>query len=251
MMNTTWKSALAVVACTVAMAFTGPATAAMIGINLTGFRVTYVTAADRLNDTQSELGGNKDPNEAQLLTGSEFTVDNTLVAQFNQLEGDKTYADFLLTDIDPILELPASVVDPSITVASNGGSFGFEWFYDDGGTIRSLSLNLDRTAILLLRNASDANKPTLVISGSTSDWTQNELPGGISFTPGTPISFSYTTSNTMPFDVNPDGSFASLFASGGVMELSGQGTVGIPEPTAWLIMAGMGAAVAAYRWRLG
>jgi hypothetical protein len=251
-MITTWKKVVTLVACTVAVAFSGTVSAAMIGINLTGFRVTYVTSAGRLYDTQSEMGGSLNPAQAQLLTGSEFTVDNTLVAQFNQSMGENTYADLLLTNIAPDLVLPASVLNPSISEAVNGGTFGFEWFYDDNGTMRSLELVLDRTAVLLLRNPSDMNKPTLVISGSTSNWTQSNLPGGISFTPGTPISFSYTTTNTMPFDiVNPEGTFSSLFASGGVMELSGEGSVGVPEPAAWVLMLGMGSAVAALRYRLG
>jgi hypothetical protein len=165
--------------------------------------------------------------------------------------GENTYGDLLLTNITPELDLPTSVIAPSIVEAVNGGTFGFEWFYNDGGTMRSLSMELDRTTILLLRNPSDMNKPTLVISGSTTDWTQENLPAGISFIAGTPITFSYTTTNTMPFDVMPDGSFTSILASGGVMEISGEGTVGVPEPAAWLMIASMGAAMAAYRWRLG
>jgi hypothetical protein len=250
-MITTWKKTVTMVTCAVAVAFGGSASAAMIGVNLTGFRVNYVTSADRMNDMQSELGGSNNPAQAQLLTGSEFTVDNMLVAQFNQSMGENTYADLLLTNIAPTLELPTSVASPSISEASNGGTFGFEWFYNDGGTMRSLSLTLDRTAILLLRNPTDMNKPTLVVSGATTNWTQSNLPGGINFTPGTPISFSYTTTNTMPFDVS-DGEFVSLQASGGVMELSGEGTIGIvPEPAAWLLMIGMGSAMAAIRYRLG
>lgn len=251
-MITTWKRVVASAACALALAMSGPVSAAMIGINLTGFRVSYVTDADRLNDMTSEMGGNQNPDQAVLLTGAEFSVDNTLVAQLNQSMGGNTYADLLLTNITPKLDLPATVISPSIAEAVNGGTFGFEWFYNDGGTMRSLELVLDRTAILLLRNPTDGNKPTLVISGATTNWTQSELPGGISFTPGTPISFSYTTTNTMPFDVLGDGSFSSLLASGGVMEISGEGSVGVPEPAAaWMMMLGMGSAVAALRYRFG
>ncbi len=251
MMITTWKCALAAAICCAVVATGGPASAAMIGINLTGFRVQYTTSADRLNDMQSELGDNQNPAQAVLLNTAEFSVDDTLIEQYNQAAGNNTYADLLLTNIAPGLLLPTSVAAPSIVQANNNDAFGFEWFYNDGGTMRSLHLVLDQTTILLLANASNPQRPTMVISGSTTNWTQDNLPGGIQFTPGTPITFSYTTTNTMPFDVMPDNSFTSILASGGVMEISGEGSIGIPEPAAWMMIVGMGAAMAAYRWRLG
>src|SRR5690606_2262293 len=124
-MTTTWKRVVAAVACAAAVALTGPLSAAMIGINLTGFQVQYTPSAERLNDLKSEMGGANLPSQAVLLSGAEFSVDNTLVEQYNQSMGQNTYADLLLTDISPELLLPTSVAAPSIVQANNGNNFGF------------------------------------------------------------------------------------------------------------------------------
>src|SRR5690606_1097619 len=149
----------------IAVAMAGTTQAAMIGINLTGFQVQYVTGANRANDLQSEMGGNQNPAQAVSLSGAEFMVDDALIAQYSKMNGEYTYADMLLNNISPDLFLPASVANPSVAEASNGGGFGFEWFYDDGGTMRSLLLNIDRASLVLLRNPLNALKPTLVITG--------------------------------------------------------------------------------------
>ncbi len=238
-----WCGAIALVGANVAQA-------EMIGINLTGAQLQYTTTANRLNDLTDDDGGNKNPDEAVRLSGSEFTFDGNLVQQYSVSMGESTYLDLLVSDITPDLTLPANVLVPSVATGDTNGGFGLSWFYDDGGTVRSLDLVFEEVTVALFRNSGNANRPILVVTGSTTDWTQSALPAGLSFTPGSAISFSYTTSNTMPFDITGS-SFTTLLASGGVLELSGEGSV-IPEPAAAALLLGGMMGFAGYlrlRWK--
>lgn len=218
---------------------TVPAQAAMIDINLTGFRVDYSTDDDQLHDRMTELGGNLDPGEAVQLTGTEFMFNGALTAQYNVSDGELTYGDLLIQDIDPTLTLPTSILTPSVSTGDNNGSFGFDWFFDDGGTLRSLRLNFEEVAVALFYNGIHI-RPTLLITGSTTNWTQSNLPGNLAFDAGSEISFSYTTTNTMAFDVVGN-NFVDLLGSGGVMQISGEGRI-VPEPGTVVLASLVGAA---------
>ncbi len=209
----------------------------MIGINLTGAQLQYVTDANRLNDLTDDDGGNKNPAEAVRLTGSEFTFNGALVEQYSISMGQSTYLDLLVSDITPDLVLPATLIVPSVAMGDTNGGFGVSWFYDDAGTVRSLDLVFDEVTIALFRNSSNPNRPTLLVTGSTSNWSQSNLPAGLSFNPGSAVSFSYTTTNTMPFDI-AGSNFSTLLASGGVLEISGQGSI-VPEPAAVILLGSM------------
>jgi hypothetical protein len=222
------RTQLSLAACAIAALMTVLAQAEMIDINLTGFRVDYSTLNDTLRDRVDPSGGNFDPTEAVKLTGSEFNFDNALVAQLSESNGQDTYADLLVENITPTLTLPSPI---SAATGDNDNNFGFDWFYDDGGTLRFLSLDFEEVNVVLIDNG-QFGKPTLVVTGSTNSWTQStHLPGGLIFDPGSQISFSYTTSNTMAFDISGN-DFTDLLAAGGVMQLSGEGEreIVIPEP---------------------
>lgn len=248
-MITTMKRFTAAAALAMTIAMAGTTQAAMIGINLTGFQVQYVTDANRANDLKSEMIGNKNEDQAVKLSGTEFMVDDVLIAQYSAMGGQDTYADLRLDNVSPDLFLPANPLMPSVAQSDNNGSIGLEWFYDDGGVIRSLTLRLETTSLALLATG-NPSKPTFLITGMTTDFDQSHLPGGIQFTPGSPISFSYTTTNTMPFDVVGN-NFVALLASGGVMEISGEGSIGVPEPASVGLLLSLGGIAAFMRWRLG
>jgi hypothetical protein len=142
--------------------------------------------------------------------------------------GDDPFADMLISNIMPTLTLPTSGSPVSVSTGNNSGGFGLDWFIDDGGVMRNLRLNFNDVTVALIYNGNVA-RPTLVLTGSTSSWTQSNLPGLLEFDAGTEISFSYTTSNTMAFDVSGQ-DFVDLLGSGGVMQISGEGRI-IPEPT--------------------
>jgi hypothetical protein len=223
----------------VAMIVVVPAHAGTIDINLTGFRVDYSTDDDQLHDRMTEAGGNLDPGEAVLLTGTEFMLDGLLTSQFNASDGEQTYADLLVEDIDPTLTLPTTALAPSVSTGDNNGSFGLDWFFDDAGTLRTLRLNFEEVTVALIYNGIHI-RPTLVVTGSTTNWTQSNLPSGLAFDPGSAITFSYTTTNTMAFDVVGN-NFVDLLGSGGVMQISGQGDTVVPEPTTMVISSAIGA----------
>lgn len=228
---------LALAACVIAFVASSPAWAGMIDINLTGFRVDYSTDDNQLHDRKDDAGGNLDPNEAVALTGTEFQFNDSLVTQYSKSMGQQTYADMLVKDITPTLTLPTSGSPASISTGDNLGTFGFDWFYDDGGTTRSLQLLLDKVTVGLIYNG-NSTRPTLVVTGSTSNWMQTKLPGGLAFDTGTDISFSYTTSNTMT--LSGDEGLTDLLAMGGVMQISGDGEIIVPEPpTGTLVLSAL------------
>ena len=217
---------LALVASAVLLAAAAPVCAGMININVTGFRVDYSTDDNQLHDRQTDAGGNLNPAEAVKLTGTEFQFDDTLITQYSTSMGEQTYADTLIKDISPALSLPSLGTPFVLSTGDNQGTFGFDWFYDDGGTMRNLRLKFGEVNVALIYNG-NATKPTLLITGSTANWTQQNLPGSLKFADNSDISFSYTTSNTMAMT----GQEFDLLAMGGVMQISGEGEIVIPEPS--------------------
>jgi hypothetical protein len=234
-------------ACVVFLAASVPLRAEMININLTGFRVDYSTDDDQLHDRKSDAGGNLNPVESVALSGTEFSLGDILDTQYSTSMGQQTYADMLVKDISPALTLPTLGSPVSLSMGSNSGTFGFDWFYDDGGTVRQLRLKFNDVTVGLIYNGNSI-RPTLLVTGSTTDWTQADLPGGLAFDSGSEISFSYTTSNTMAFGVSGS-TFTDLLAMGGVMQISGEGN--IPEPpTLPLALCAMCILTVMVRWRL-
>jgi hypothetical protein len=236
-------------ACAVVVVAAVSAQAEMIDINITGFRIDYSTDDDQLHDRKSDVGGSLNPVDAVGLTGTEFMINDNLVEQYNVSEGEDTYADLLVSNITPTLTLPTLVSPVSLSMGGNDDGFGFDWFYDDGGTMRNLRLNFEAVTVALIYNG-NAIRPTVLVTGTASSWSQSNLPGGLAFNAESEISFSYTTSNTMAFGVSGV-DFTDLLGMGGVMQISGDGERIIPEPaTVPLALFAICIMTVVMRWRL-
>ena len=120
---------------------------------------------------RADAGGNLNPAEAVKLTGTEFQFDDTLITQYSTSMGEQTYADTLVKDISPALSLPSLGTPFVLSTGDNQGTFGFDWFYDDGGTMRKSAPQVrgSQRRIDLQRQF---HRPTLLITGSTTNWTQ-------------------------------------------------------------------------------
>lgn len=242
--------ALAVAACT---AFAVAADAATINLNMESLDVMYDGPANLVRDLNSlgtPAGGNQVAAEANRLDAATITLDDAVVAQY--MASDAIYGDLLVKD------LPGSIAAPDITtfppgpvtfaLGDNNFSFGFEWFLQEAGsTIASLALDFDQVVVTLTDTG--APNPTITISAATTQWTQNGLPGGLAFEPGTQLRFSYTAQNTAAAPTGDD-NYTVVFGMKGVATISGEAMV--PEPTsAYLLLAGLGTATVFTRWRLG
>lgn len=247
----------AAVAC-LAVATGGATQAATINFNVDGVDVVYFGASGHIRDVSSadnSNGGNTDPSEADEVDGTTVRLDSTIIEQYTA--ADDIYADLLIKGLPDGLERPDADANPTpmpVTWSEGDNSegmdpytFGFEWFQHDGNSLQSsLQLDFDRSFVILTDSGSAF--PFVTLQATTTEWSQFNLPGGLQFAPGTPITFSYTASNTstVPITGTP---ITQLFGMDGVVTISGQA---IPEPTgAYLLLSGLGAAVVGIRWRLG
>lgn len=224
--------------------------AATINLNLENLDVVYNGAANLLHDINSESnadGGTKVASKADKLTGSTFTLDGDVKDQ--RMAGDDIYGDLRIEN------LPGSIAAPDLdgvpvtfAIGDNDFSFGFDWFLQQGGsTVSSLGLNFDRAVVTLTDNAGGA--PSLTVTAATTDWTQDNLPAGLEFEPGTLIKFTYTSNNTAAAPVN-GADYTNIFGMEGVVNISGESV--IPEPAAgFMLLGSLACAAAVTRWRLG
>ncbi|WP_425395572.1 hypothetical protein [Aeoliella sp.] len=252
------RIAMCVAVACLAVATNGATQAATITLNLDSLDVLYAGGASfegkqgilhDMNTVSSAEGGNEDPVEAHKLVGGSFKLDETLVEQY--MESDNIYGDLLIFDLGSSIASPSPVsfATGDNSVGMDDYNFGFDWFQKSGGvTTSSLSLKFDDSLVVLTDTGSQGN-PTLLISASTTEWSQFNLPGGLQFAPGSEISFSFTTTSNNTRGVPQQGDFENIIAMNGVLTISGQA---IPEPTgAYLLLTGLGVAVVAVRWRLG
>jgi hypothetical protein len=226
--------------------------AATINLNMDGLDVMYNGMAGLVHDLNSQSnanGGNQAPAESNPLDAATFTFDDTVVEQY--MVGDEIYGDLLIKN------LPSSITAPDLdstppgpvtfVLGDNDLSFGFEWFLREAGsTVSSLALDFD-TAVVTLTDTG-ADDPTITISASTTQWSAFNMPAGLEFIPGTRLRFSYTSQNTAAAPTNDD-TYTVVFGMKGVASISGEA---IPEPaTGYLLLASLGTAAMAVRWRLG
>lgn len=241
-------TAFVVVAC-----LASGAGAATINLNMDSLDLMYNGMAGLIHDINSESnadGGNSDPNEANPLDATTFTLDDTVVAQF--MASDAIYADLLIKNLPDEIEAPDinSIPDPgpvTFAIGENNFSFGFEWFLDNGGaTESSLTLDFDKAVVILTDTGS--GPPTFTISASTTQWSSFNLPDELQFLPGTELAFSYTAQNTAVAPTEDD-AYTVVFGMKGVASISG---AAIPEPSAgYLLLASLASTAVAVRWRLG
>ncbi len=245
-------TSLAVVAC---LAFATVAGAGTINLNMEGLDLMYDGPANVVRDLSSlgtPAGGNLDPDESDRLDAATFTFDDMVVEQYTA--SDMIFADILVENLPGMITAPDinSIPDPgpvTFVLGDNQGGFGFDWFHVvDGSVESSLELNFDQVVVTLMDTG--AGDPIITISASTTNWTSFNLPGLLAFDPGTLLRFSYTAQNTAAAP-NDAEAYDVVFGMKGVATISGEGT-NIPEPSAaYLMLLGMGAAVAIARYRLG
>lgn len=245
-------TAVAVTAC---LALASVAGAGTINLNMEGLDLMYDGPANVIRDLSSlgtPAGGNLDVDESDRLDAATFTFDDTVVEQYT--ESNLIYADILVENLPSMITAPDinSIPDPgpvTFVLGDNEGGFGFDWFnVVDDVVESSLELNFDQVVVTLMDTG--AGDPIITISASTTDWTSFNLPGLLAFDPGTLLRFSYTAQNTSAAPNNAE-AYDVVFGMKGVATISGEGT-NVPEPTAaYLLLVGMGSAVAIARYRLG
>lgn len=187
------------------------ANAGSINIILSDVDVTY--AGDQgvggaIYDVTGLNGGSKNTTEADKVASAVFEQDMLPVATLMPGGGTEYYADLRIDGIGATVPLAGLN-----NVGNSGGNFGFDFFSSPGNV--AFHLGIDSIDLLLTNGV-------LFFTGTASNVTSQNLPGGLAFDTTKPIYFSYTA--TLPGIV---GSPATMAVASGAMTISG---TMIPEP---------------------
>lgn len=207
-------------ACTALVAVGLPliASAGTINIILSDVDVTY--AGDQgvggaIYDVTGLNGGNKNTTEADKVSSAVFEQDMVPIANLMSGGGTDYYADLRIDGVGATVPLAGLN-----NVGSNAGNFGFDFFSSPGNL--AFHLGIDKIDLHLTNGV-------LFFTGTASNVTSQNLPGGMAFDTSKPIYFSYTA--TLPGIV---GSPATMAVASGAMTISG---TMIPEPTTLATLA--------------
>lgn len=185
--------------------------AGSINIILSDVDVTYsggaAAGAGSIYDVIAHPGGSQNPAESDDLEAAVFEMDMTHVATLMKGGGTNLYGDLKIDGVGPTITLGGLN-----NVGSNAGNFGFDFFTNTGV---SLHLGIDKIDLLLTNGV-------LFFTGTATNVSSSNLPGGLAFDTTKPVYFSYTA--TLPGIV---GTPANMAVASGAMTISG---TMIPEP---------------------
>lgn len=192
------------------------ATAATINIIVSDVDVTYAGeqgVGGAIFDVTGVNGGSNNSSEADKVASAVFEKDMVSVATLMSGGGTDYYGDLRINGVGATVPLGSLN-----NVGANGGNFGFDFFSSPGNV--AFHLGIDKVDLLLTNGV-------LFFTGTATNVTDQNLPGGLKFDTSKPIYFSYTA--TLPGIV---GSPATMAVASGAMTISG--TQLIPEPATLL-----------------